>query len=173
MKKLTLIGAAILATVLGAVAARAGDYEVANPAAFAKAFAAATVTVDQALKAAQAQGTPISAKYEMDEKGALQLSVYVMKAPGQFAELTIDFKSGAIAKNEAITDNGDIADATGQATAVGNAKMTLVDAATKAVADNPGYKVISFSPEMRGPNPFAEIFVIKDTDVKKTAQKLN
>ena len=173
MKKRTFIGAALLATVLAATAAKAGDYEVTNPAAFAKAFAPATVSIDQALKTAQAQGTPISAKYELDDKGALALSVYVMKSPGQFAELLIDYKSGAIAKNEVITDKGDIADATGQATAVGAAKMSLVDAATKAVADNPGYKVISFSPEMRGPNPFAEIFVIKDTDVKKTAQKLN
>ena len=47
MKKRTFIGAALLATVLAATAAKAGDYEVTNPAAFAKAFAPATVSIEQ------------------------------------------------------------------------------------------------------------------------------
>lgn len=176
MRKVNLAAALFSATLLVTAGhAAAEDYEIKDPAAFAKAFAGATVTLDQALKAGRAQGTPISAKYELDARGAIQLSVYVMKtgAAGEFAEILLDPKTGAVAKSEPITDPGDKDAAMGQSAAVAKATMPLDQAAAKAAADNPGYKVVSVIPEMRGPNPFAEIFVIKDTDVKKTAQKLN
>src|SRR5262244_101912 len=47
------------------------------------------------------EGTPISAKYELDE-GKLQLSVYTKKADS-FAEVIVDHKTGKVAKTEAIT----------------------------------------------------------------------
>jgi hypothetical protein len=64
------------------------------------------------LKASEAQGTPISAKFEIED-GKLQLSIYTMKG-NDFTELVADPNTGAIAKAEKITDADDLKEATAQ-----------------------------------------------------------
>ena len=52
--------------------------EGGDPAALAAAIKNATATLQGELKASEGQGTPISAKFEIED-GKLQLSVYTMK----------------------------------------------------------------------------------------------
>ena len=58
------------------------------------------------LRAGEAQGTPISAKFEIEGE-KLQLSIYTMKG-NDFMEVVADPKTGAIAKAEKITDTDDL-----------------------------------------------------------------
>src|SRR5215475_15628525 len=92
------------AVLLGGVSAWAGDDM--NPAAMAKALPQASVALEKATKVSEREGKPISAKYEI-EHGALQLSLYTMKG-NRFSEVIIDHKSGAVAKDEWITDADDM-----------------------------------------------------------------
>jgi hypothetical protein len=56
----------------------------------------------------KAQGTAISAKFELDDQKQLQLSVYTMKG-NAFSEVVVDHKTGKIAKTEPITEGEDLA----------------------------------------------------------------
>ena len=72
--------------------------EGGDDAALAAAMKDATATLQGGLKASEAQGTPISAKFELED-GKLQLSVYTMKG-NDFVEVVADPNTGAIAKSE-------------------------------------------------------------------------
>src|SRR5215831_16375201 len=64
--------------------------------AVAKYMRGARVSLQDALGAAEAQGQPISGKFEVDE-GHLQLSVYTAK-DGKFSEVLVDQNTGKVAK---------------------------------------------------------------------------
>jgi hypothetical protein len=64
----------------------------------AAAMKTAAATLQGELKASEPQGTPISAKFEIED-GKLQLSVYTMKG-NDFMEVVADPNTGAIAKAE-------------------------------------------------------------------------
>ena len=88
--QLAIVVAAIGLWTTGAVPARAeGD-----PAALAAALKNTSATLQGGLKASEAQGTPISAKFEIED-GKLQLSVYTMKGDS-FTEVVADASTGAI-----------------------------------------------------------------------------
>jgi hypothetical protein len=55
------------------------------------------------VQSAEAQGTAISAKFELDDQKQLQLSVYTMKG-NAFSEVVVDQKTGKIVKTEPITE---------------------------------------------------------------------
>jgi hypothetical protein len=57
-----------------------------------KALKDAKVTLQEGLTASQAQGTPISGKFEIED-GKLQLSVYTMKGD-KFSEVIVDHTTG-------------------------------------------------------------------------------
>jgi hypothetical protein len=160
---------AVLLALLG-VAARAEDADD-DSAALAKALPESSVSLEQALKAAESDGKPISAKFEI-EKGALQLSVYTIKG-NAFDEVIVDHKSGAIKKVEKITDKEDLEDAEGQAKAMARAKMTLGAAMENATKANPGYKAVSILPVLAAVVPMAGITLMKGTDVKKVNLQLD
>ena len=86
--------------------------EGGDDAALAAAMKNATATLQGGLKASEGQGTPISAKFEIED-GKLQLSVYTMKG-NDFTEVVADPNTGAIAKSEKITDAGDLKEAAEQ-----------------------------------------------------------
>ena len=154
--------------ILAAVAlpSRAED----NSGALAKALPEASVSLDQGLKASEREGKPISGKFELED-GALQLSVYTMRA-GDFSEVIVDHKTGAIKKAEKITDAEDLKNAKEQSEAMAKAKVDLdkaVEAATKA---NSGYRAVSAMPTLGAGKPVANVTLIKGEDVKKVTEKL-
>jgi len=131
----------------------------------------AKVTLEDALKASEAQGTPISAKYEL-EKGKLQLSVYTLKGD-KYSELVVDHKTGKVAKTEAITEGDDYKDAKEQSAAMAKAKTTLRDAVAKAVAANKGSRAVSATPKLDGEHPVAEITLVEGAESHTVTQKLD
>jgi len=142
-----------------------------DAALLAKSVAEASVSLDQGLKASEREGTPISAKYEMED-GALQLSVYTMKGD-KFSEVIVDPKSGAIEKAEPITDADDLKHAKTQSQAMAKAKAALDDAVQAAVKANVGYRAVSVVPTVKSGTPVADITLMKGEAVKKVSKKLD
>ena len=136
-----------------------------NPAAMAKALQQASLPLEKATKVSEREGKPISAKYEI-EHGALQLSIYTMKGD-RFSELIVDHTSGAVAKDEWITDADDLKAAQAQAAAMAKAKVTLDVATANAVKANAGYRAVSVTPVLEGGRPVAVVVLMKGEDVKK------
>ncbi len=142
-----------------------------NPKALAKALPEATVSLDQGLKASEAEGKPISAKYEL-EHGALQLSVYTMKGD-KFSEVIVDHKAGSVKKVEVITDAGDLKHAKDQSRAMAKAKSSLEDGVQSAVTANSGYRAVSAMAKMKSGHPVAEVTLMNGAKVKKVIEKLD
>jgi len=69
-----------------------------NAPALAAAVKDATVSLEAGLRASEAEGKPISGKFEIED-GKLQLSVYTAK-DGQFFEVIVDHKTGKVTKVE-------------------------------------------------------------------------
>jgi hypothetical protein len=145
--------------------------EEGNLAALAAAMKNATATLQGGLKASEAQGTPISAKFEIED-GKLQLSMYTMKG-NDFMEVVADPKTGAIAKAEKITDADDLKEATEQKAAMAKAKVPLLTAAETAVNANGGSRAISIVPELKSGQATAEMTLLQGTTFKKVTEKLD
>jgi hypothetical protein len=145
--------------------------EEGNPAALAAAMKNATATLQGGLRASEAQGTPISAKFEIED-GKLQLSVYTMKG-NDFMEVVADPNTGAIAKAEKITDAGDLKEATEQKAAMAKAKVPLVTATETAVKANAGSRAVSIVPELKSGQAMAEVTLLQGTAFKKVTEKLD
>ena len=145
--------------------------EEANPAALAAAMKNASATLQGGLKASEAQGTPISAKFEIED-GKLQLSVYTMKG-NDFMEVVADPATGAIAKAEKITDADDLKEATQQKAAMAKAKVPLLTATEPAVTANAGSRAVSVVPELKNGQAMAEVTLLQGTTFKKVTEKLD
>src|SRR5262252_4578218 len=145
--------------------------EGGDPAALATAMKNASATLQGGLKASEAQGTPISAKFEIDD-GKLQLSVYTMKGT-DFMEVVADPNTGAITKAEKITDAGDLKEATEQKAAMAKAKVPLLTATEKAVNANTGSRAVSIVPELKNGQATAEVTLLEGTAFKKVTEKLD
>jgi hypothetical protein len=123
----------------------------------------------------RAQGTPLSAKYEIDD-GEFQLSVYTLKrnASGDaFAEVIVDYNAGIVTKVIAITDGGDLTAAQAQKAALATAKRSLADATTSTVKAHAGYRAVSAMPTLDGGRPVAEITLVRGDDWKVVTERLD
>jgi len=145
--------------------------EGGDAAALAAAMKNASATLQGGLKASEAQGTPISAKFEIEE-GKLQLSVYTMKG-NDFMEVVADPNTGAIAKAEKITDAGDLKEAAEQKAAMAKAKVPLLTATEAAVSANAGSRAVSIVPELKSGQATAEVTLLEGTAFKKVTEKLD
>jgi len=145
--------------------------EAGDSAALAAAMKNATATLQGGLKASEAQGTPISAKFEIED-GKLQLSIYTMKG-NDFMEVVADPKTGAIAKAETITDAADLKAAASQKAAMVKAKVPLMTATETAVKANAGFRAVSIYPELKGGQVTAEVTLLQGTTFKKVVEKLD
>jgi hypothetical protein len=145
--------------------------EGGDPAALAAAMKDLSATLQGGLKASEPQGTPISAKFEIED-GKLQLSIYTMKG-NDFMEVVADPKSGAIAKAEKITDAEDLKAATSQKAAMAKAKVPLLAAAETAVKANPGSRAVSIVPELKNGQATAEVTLLAGNTFKKITEKLD
>src|ERR1700719_4548999 len=124
--------------------------EDGDPKALAAALKDATAALQGGLTASEREGTPISAKFEIED-GKLQLSVYTMKGDG-FMEVVADPETGTIAKVEKITDAEDLKAATSQKAAMSPAKLSLVTATETVINANTGYttepRAVSIFPKL-------------------------
>jgi hypothetical protein len=145
--------------------------EEGNPAALAAAMKDATATLQGGLTASEPQGTPISAKFEIED-GKLQLSVYTMKGDG-FMEVVADPKTGAIAKAEKITDADDLKEAASQKAAMAKAKVSLLVATETAVKASAGARAVSIVPELKNGQATAEVTLLAGNTFKKVTEKLD
>ncbi len=140
-------------------------------AELAKALKDAKVPLERGLTASAKEGKPISAKYEVED-GKLQLSVYTMKGDN-FSEVIVDHKTGKIAKAEPITKGDDLAHAKEQSEAMAKAKRSLGAAASEAVKENKGYRVVSVMPTVKEGHPVADVTLVKGTEWKTVSEKLD
>ncbi len=140
-------------------------------AELAKALKDAKIPLERGLTASAKEGKPISAKYEVED-GKLQLSVYTMKG-NNFSEVIVDHKTGKIAKAEAITKGDDLSHAKEQSEAMAKAKRSLGAAASEAVKENQGYRVVSVMPAMKDGHPVADVTLVKGTEWKTVSEKLD
>ena len=168
MKQMT-IAVAFLAASLFVVSPSLAE-DQADPA-LAGAMKDAKVSLQRGLAASAKEGKPISAKYEMED-GKLQLSVYTVKGDG-FSEVIVDHKTGKIAKAEPITKGDDLTHAKAQSEAMGKAKRSLDAAASEAVKENKGYRVISVMPELKDGHPVADVTLLKGAALKTVSEKLD
>jgi len=142
----------------------------------AQALKGARLPLESGLIASSTQGTPLSAKYEIDD-GAFQLSVYTVKADPNggdtFMEVIVDYNTGTIARVEAITDGGDLAAARDQKVALSAAKRTLEAATAGAVKANAGYRAVSAVPSLNSGRPVVEVLLLNGTDWKVVSEQLD
>jgi hypothetical protein len=164
---------AVALSVVGA-AAFAAEYEgkeAKEKEALAKDVKGAKVSLEKGLSASEAQGKPISAKFEIEE-GKLQLSVYTVKA-GSFYEVIVDHQTGKVAKTEPITGGDDLTAAKAQNEATAKSKTSLRSAVDKALKANQGYRAVSVIPSSEGGQSTAEVTLVKGNDWKTVKEKLD
>ena len=145
--------------------------EESDSTALAAAMKSATATLQGGLRASEAQGTPISAKFEIED-GKLQLSIYTMKG-SDFMEVVADPKTGAIAKAEKITDADDLKEGASQKAAIAKAKAPLLTAIETAVNANAGSRAVSIVPELKNGQATAEVTLLTGNVLKKVTEKLD
>ena len=136
----------------------------------AQALRSAWLPLESGLVISAREGTPLSAKYEIDG-GTFQLSVYVMK-PGAFAEVIVDHDAGTVAKVVEITDGGDLVAAQAQRIVMTGAQYSLATATSHAVDANRGYRAVSVTPVLRDGRPSAEVTLVRGEDRKVVVETL-
>ena len=117
----TLIVYAIFASIPFTSPAQQGS--VTEREALASELRNAWLPLENGLAVSETEGTPLSAKYEID-KGTFQLSVYTMRGD-TFSEVIVDYSVGTITKVDVITDSGDLAAAQSQKETMARATLTL------------------------------------------------
>ena len=171
MKTTTMALAFLVAWVFAAPIGWAQKYDDKEHAELAKALKDAKILLQRGLTASAKEGTPISAKYEV-EHGKLQLSVYTMKGD-KFSEVIVDHKTGKVAKAEPITGGDDLTAAKAQSEAMAKAKRSLDAAAAEAVKENKGFRAVSVMPAIKDGHPVADVTLVKGTAWKTVAEKLD
>ena len=125
----------------------------------------------QAVKGAEA---PISAKFELDDKGKLSLSIYtaekglaVDSQNNVFKELSGSPESVKWnPESEVIKDEGDLVHAKEQLTVLSKAKISLLDLVTKAEKDYHGTVFAAF-PEVKDNKYVCEVKIAQDGQVSE------
>ena len=168
MKTMVAVFVAMMVLVVPTVWAQTpADKEHAE---LAKALKDAKLPLERGLTASAKEGKPISAKYEVED-GKLQLSVYTMKAD-KFSEVIVDHKTGKVTKTEPITSGDDLTAAKAQSEAMAKAKRSLEAAASEAVKENKGYRVVSVMPALKDGHPIADVTLVKGEEWKTVSEKL-
>jgi len=171
MKKTALTLALLVAWMFTVPMGWAQKSDDAEHAELAKTLRDAKISLQRGLTASTKEGKPISAKYEV-EHGKLQLSVYTMKGE-KFSEVIVDHKTGKVAKAEPITSGDDLTAAKAQSEAMAKAKRSLDAAASEAVKENKGYRVVSVMPALKDGHPVADVSLVKGTEWKTVSEKLD
>jgi hypothetical protein len=169
-----ILSLAVLATGPVGALAQAGPGD--GRETLARALQGASLPLERGLTASAAVGIPLSGKYEIDD-GAFQLSVYTWKgdavAGDSFTEVIVDYSTGNVSKVETITDDGDLAAAQSQKTAMTRAKRSLAEATAAAVRANAGYRAVIATPSLESGAPVAEVTLVKGDDWKVVTERLD
>jgi len=139
-------------------------------AAVAKLMPTARVSLQEGLKAAETEGQPISAKFEVDE-GHLLLSVYTAK-DGKFSEVVVDQNTGKVAKSESLTEGNELANAQKQMEVYGRSKTSLRNAVSRAELSYPGYRAVSVTPTLSKGHPVAVVSLLQGNQARSIAEPL-
>jgi uncharacterized membrane protein YkoI len=167
------LAVALLAIPVGTIAdGDEGKNEAKEHDELSRAMRAAKVPLERGVSTAAAkEGTPISAKYEVED-GKLQLSVYTMKGD-KFSEVIVDHGTGKVAKSEPIRSGDDLKAAQEQKQAMAHAKRSLAAATSAATKENPGYRAVSAMPRMDEGHPVATVTLLKGDDWKTVFERLD
>jgi len=171
MKKTALTLAFLVAWMFTVPIGLAQKSDDAEHAELAKALRDAKISLQRGLTASTKEGKPISATYEVDH-GKLQLSVYTMKG-NKFSEVIVDHKTGKVSKAEPITGGDDLTAAKAQSEAMAKAKRSLDAAASEAVKEHKGYRVVSVMPALKDGHPMADVTLVKGNEWKNVSEKLD
>ena len=155
----TLIVYVVFASIPFTVFAQSGA--VTEREALVRELRNAWLPLESGLAVSRSAGTPISAKYEIDN-GRSQLSVYTMRGD-TFSEVIVDYSAGTITSVDVITDSGDLAAAQSQKEAMARATRTLEAATAEAVRRNPGYRAVSAMPSLNEGGPIVEVILVNGT----------
>ena len=169
---------AVVSTLLmaTAVAVQAETGSVNGRSNLTQALQGAWLPFESGLAVSAREGTPLSAKYEIDD-GAFQLSVYTSKAgpssADAFMEVIVDYSSGVVLKVETISDGGDLAAAQAQKSAMDRARRSRAEATADAVKANAGYRAVSAMPSLDKGHPVAEVTLVHGDDWKVVIERLD
>src|SRR5262245_22857931 len=141
-----------------------------------RALQGAWLPLEGGLAVSAREGTPLSAKYEIDD-GVFQLSVYTSKTGpslgNAFMEVIVDYSSGVVLKVETISDGGDLAAAQAQKAAMDLARRSLTEVTADAVKANAGYRAVSAMPSLDNDRPVAEVILVRGDDWKVVFERLD
>jgi hypothetical protein len=168
MKTNTILACVAIMATASVSSALADD--AADKAAVAKQIGSAKITLQQGLAAGEAQGQPISGKFEVDE-GKFQLSVYTVKG-ATLQEVIVDYTSGKIAKAGPLSEADDVAAGKKQVTAMAKASTSLKDAVDKAEQQTPGFRAVSVEPKSTANHPVAVVTLVKGAQFKSVSEPL-
>ena len=171
LKSTTVVLTVVALWFLGGSPTWAQTYSSQEQAEVVKALKDAKVTLQEGLTASQAQGTPISGKFEI-EHGKLQLSVYTMKGD-KLSEVVVDHTTGKVAKSEAITEGEDLTAAQAQRAAMTKAKKGLRAAVDAAVKAHAGSRAVSVVPALKDGHPVATIALATGDAITTVSEKLD
>src|SRR5262245_40856507 len=165
------IAAIVLSSLLGTSASRAPaeTSSVEGREGLARALQGAWLPLEGGLIIGEREGTPLSAKYELDD-GAFQLSVYTSKngtsSGDGLMEVIVDYDSAIVVRAAPITDDGDLAAARAQKAAMDRAKRSLADVTAGVVKAHAGYRAVSATPRLDAGRPVAEVTLVHGDDWK-------
>lgn len=165
---LTWVVAALLCGSAFGFHARA---EKQDRAALATALNKVPATLEQGLRAGEAVGKPISAKFEIED-GKLQLSMYTSTANG-YTEVIIAPDKGKFHSTEKITEADDLKDATAQSAAMQGATVPLTTATEQGVKALAGSRTVSIFPELKGGHPLAAVTLLRGGEFTSVSEKLD
>jgi hypothetical protein len=171
---IAVVTCSLLVAIAGPVFAEPSS--AAGREALARALGSAWLPLESGLVLSSTQGTPISAKYELED-GVLQLSVYTLKADtfsgDSFSEVIVDFSAGMIERTDVLVDGEDVSAAQSQKAALAGAKRSLGAVTADAVNANPGYRAVSAIPSLNGGHPVVEVILLRGTDWKVLSAPLD
>jgi hypothetical protein len=176
MKRHIIIAVLGLIACVAAPVVRAHAGGEAERETVARGMQGAWLPLESGLVISAREGTPLSAKYEVDD-GEFQLSVYTVKSDPYsgdvFTELIVDFNTGMVTKVVAITGGNDLAAAQTQKTALTTAKRSVAEATETVVQANTGYRAVSATPGLVDGRPILEITLVRGSDWKVVGEGLD
>lgn len=190
MKDAIVVATAVLAAAFLGIPGPGFAEQGASDAALARALKQAELPLERGLAASSREGTPISAKYELEDGDAdeLQLSVYTMRAGSSdvdfetgdvtvkdaaFAEVIVDYKTGKIVKVVPIKDGEDLAAARIQSKAMAQAKRSLEAATAQAAKAHGGYRAVSAMPDLKDGHPVVKVILVSGGEWKTVYEMLD